>query len=203
MAQSKKETYYDVLKVDRKATMAEIVAAYHTARSAFSRDSVATYSLFSTEDTQQILARLDEAYHVLSNADRKRTYDERLKTDGDDATPAPGEKDLLSETAVMTASVPPPAASPEVPVPSSVTGTVLRTIREQRQLSVEDVARITKIPSKFIDAIEREKVGALPARVYLQGFVKNLATLYRLDPKKTVEAYLEGMDRTTTPVVLP
>lgn len=198
-----KETFYEVLKVDRKATIAEIVAAYHSARAAFARDSVATYSLFSPDDTQRILAKLDEAYHVLSNVERKRDYDERLGDGGaHDVFPEPAPDSPSKQTKAEPAahsgapatSVPAPAADLPQGGPDVVNGTILKSIREQRQLSVEDVSRITKIPSKFVVAIEQEKVDALPARVYLQGFVKNLATLYRLDPRKTVEAYLKSVD---------
>jgi cytoskeletal protein RodZ len=75
-----------------------------------------------------------------------------------------------------------------------VTGTRLREIREKRTLSLDDVSRITKIPTKFLRAIEEDDLKRMPARVYLQGFVKNLATLYRLNPKDTVKSYLEHID---------
>lgn len=204
-----KENLYEVLKVDRRATIAEVVAAYHSARAAFARDSVATYSLFSPDDTQRILAKLDEAYHVLSNVERKREYDERLGSDGgadfSEPTPEPAAKTTKGEStqaSAPTAAIP-PVGTPKDAGPDVVNGAILKSIREQRQLSVEDVSRITKIPAKFVFAIEQEKVDSLPARVYLQGFVKNLATLYRLDPRKTVEAYLKSVDTPPPAEVAP
>jgi curved DNA-binding protein CbpA len=209
-----KENFYEVLKVDRRATIAEIVAAYHSARAAFARDSVATYSLFSPDDTQRILAKLDEAYHVLSNVERKRDYDERLDADGgaepfnEPTTPEPRGKAAKSEPETAdappsAASAPPPSVETPAGGPEVVNGAILKSIREQRQLSIEDVSRITKIPSKFVLAIEQEKIETLPARVYLQGFVKNLATLYRLDPRKTVEAYLKSVETPPPAEVAP
>lgn len=200
-----KENFYEVLKIDRKATIAEVVAAYHSARAAFSRDSVATYSLFSSDDTQRILSKLDEAYHILSNVERKRDYDERLGADGNgdnyEPTEPPASKAPKGESnsTLPVPHLPSTADGAPLAGPDVVNGTILKSIREQRQLSIDDVSRITKIPSKFVAAIEQEKVEKLPARVYLQGFVKNLATLYRLDPRKTVEAYLKSVDAISPP----
>jgi len=217
MSKKPDETFYDILKIDRRATIAEIVAAYHHARNAFSRDSVATYSLFTNEETQSILARLDEAYQTLSNLEKKAEYDRSLdRLAQEDAPPPPPE--------------PPPAPPPEPPpAPSGIpltdgevrplalahvaasaaalpdypalNGAALKEIRERRGMSPQDVTRITRIPMKFLLAIEGDHAPGLPARVYLQGFVKNLATLYRLDPKTSVEAYLKTVDAPRAPPV--
>jgi hypothetical protein len=231
------ETFYDILKIDQRATISEIVAAYHSAKNAFSKDSVATYSLFSPEETQTILDRLEEAYLTLSNVDKKREYDRQLKLriesaevagvipdipempngaaplypaavpdplphDPDDdavnAMPATASEPAAPALAVAatdaaTAKASPTASSPPV-LEGPVTGTRLREIREKRTLSLDDVSRITKIPTKFLRAIEEDDLKRMPARVYLQGFVKNLATLYRLNPKDTVKSYLEHID---------
>jgi len=225
------ETYYDILKVDPKSTVAEIVAAYHTAKNAFSRDSVATYSLFSPEEAQAELDKLEQAYLNLSNIDKKRAYDRALHeklhgesnsmmppnmtelerrqnahshqgsrgnamTDNFDSPSSPARFASTgpnSNSPSATVENPPPAYSSTDPV----TGNVLREIREKRSLSADDVSRITKIPVKFIQAIESEDPKKLPARVYLQGFIKNLATLYKLDPKLAAKSYLDYTDGKT------
>jgi curved DNA-binding protein CbpA len=240
------ETFYDILKIDTRATISEIVAAYHSARNAFSKDSVATYSLFSTEETGAILDRLEQAYLTLSNVDKKREYDRQLQqklkseeslimaaeqesqsaqppdpavaaaesvfaTDlGEDLLGAPRVNDskvlhtdlpteFPTEGSAGTDAGPAPteAAAPAVATEwtdGPLSGQHLKEIREKRALSVDDVSRITKIPSKFIRAIESDDPRQLPARVYLQGFVKNLATLYRLDTKTAAKAYLQHVD---------
>jgi curved DNA-binding protein CbpA len=195
------ETYYDVLKVPRTATVSEIVAAYHTAKNAFSRESMATYSLFSAEETQAILDRLDEAFHTLANIEKKREYDHilELKAQNIDVPSMADmgmsrraelrgkkEKDLQKETEFT-------------PLPTDyageISGKFLKQLRERRSLSIEDVAKTTKIPLKYITAIESEDVKGLPARVYLQGFVKNLAALYKLDPQLVTKGYLDYTDK--------
>ncbi len=191
------ETFYDVLKVDKKASVAQIVSAYHAAKNAFSKDSVATYSLFSAEEAQAELAKLEEAYVTLTNQKKRFDYDKQLGESADltNATPVSVSIDAseVSEEAVLHA--PAANASDLSPTPAEITGITLREIRERRGLSLEDTARITKIPSKFIVALEQDNVEKMPARVYIQGFVKNLATLYKLDPVATAKTYTAYLDR--------
>lgn len=226
----RKETHYEVLKVSPRATVAEIVSAYHTAKNAFSKDSVATYSLFSPEEAQVELKRLEEAYLTLSNIEKRSEYDRRLakgegeaevggptltpvRTPSPTVAPSPQTASLdLGEplkvevipapAAIFTPTVPPSVPEATVPLsdPLPATGTAiegatLRGLREARGLSVDDVSRITKIPAKFIKAIEGEDKVRLPARVYIQGFVKNLATLYKLDPVSASKTYLQHLEK--------
>lgn len=194
-------TYYDRLKVDRASNIAEIVAAYHCAKSAFSKDSLATYSLFSAEEIQIELSRLEEAYLTLSNSDKKRDYDRLLalkasQTGPADETPQPAAE-LAAEdlTQKMEEAVLPPAEP--ITANTDITGGFLRDIRTRRGLSLDDVSRITKIPTKFLKSIEDEDIARLPARVYVQGFIKNIAALYKLDPPSTAIAYLNYIDSRT------
>jgi curved DNA-binding protein CbpA len=200
----KDETYYDILKIERTATIAEIVAAYHAAKNAFSKDSVATYSLFNPEEVQEVLGRLEEAYLTLSNLEKRADYDRRLitKDEGGFFENSP------SATPNRTSSG---GNEPELKVivggaesvmeinPDDVSGKFLKDIREKRGLTVDDVSRITKIPSKFLRAIEEDDLKKMPARVYCQGFVKNLASLYKLDPAVAVKGYLAHLDRLSPP----
>lgn len=195
------ETFYDLLKVPRSANIGEIVAAYHSARSAFSKDSVATYSLFSAEEIQIELGKLEEAYLTLSNVDKKREYDKILvrKAASDPSSLAASLAASISTPHVPAEKIEPEAAPSPPPhvSPEDVSGPFLQQVRSHRGLSVDDVSRITKIPTKFLKAIESEDVKHLPARVYVQGFIKNIATLYKLDPAATASAYLNSIDSHT------
>jgi len=196
------ESYYEVLNLSRKSSISEIIAAYHSAKSAFSRQSLATYSLMSQQETQAILGRLEEAYLVLSNPEKKREYDRLINQEGtvmDQTTPTKNQPLRPVVAAVPTEPALDTAATQteeiEVSQPDRVIdGNFLRQVRERRQLSIEDVARITKIPSKFIRSIEEGNKKTIPARVYAQGFLKNIAALYKLDPQATAVAYLKYMD---------
>jgi len=204
MVREKLETYYDILKVDRRATVAEIVSAYHSAKNAFSKDSVATYSLFNPEEVQSVLAKLEEAYLTLSNLEKRVEYDRQLAAhaDGGEFPPSMTELERKQNAQMSTKDETPAPAAPVSAVDISadfdlnaINGQMLREIRDRRGLSLDDVARITKIPSKFLRAIEADDFKNMPARVYIQGFVKNLAALYRLDPGALVKAYLAFLNQ--------
>lgn len=194
------DTFYELLKVQRTANVAEIVAAYHTARSAFSKDSVATYSLFSAEEIQIELTQLEEAYLTLSNIDKKREYDRRLTLKGPELAKQPAALNPLRQAGGAAPKQDEPVEAsppPEPPRTDDMSGSFLKQMRMHWGLSLDDVARITKIPAKFIRSIEAEDIKTLPARVYVQGFIKNLATLYKLDPKTTASSYLNSIDSRT------
>ncbi|GEM_PF-1304047 len=240
------EDFYRLLGIGRGATISEVAAAYHQSKSAYSKDSPATYSLFTPEENGATLAKLEKAYLTLSNIDKKREYDRWLDGEAQNLdtpfspksnTPTDmpsffqnlsGNKTPEAEHTASSSNVSDSAAAPYVAavkntvvnstVSSAATaadsnlvttasdltgvggmnGPALKHVREKLGLTAEDVCRITKIPLRFLKAIEGTNPDDLPARVYLQGFIKNLAKLYHLDPKVTVEAYL-----TTVPATPP
>ena len=80
-----------------------------------------------------------------------------------------------------------------------MTGEALRRVREARGLSLKDLAARTKIGHWHLDNIEREKYPALPALVYLRGFLGSLARELKLDPVRVSRSYLEQMAKTHPP----
>lgn len=60
-------------------------------------------------------------------------------------------------------------------------GERLREAREAKGLSLDDVARQTRIPIRHLEHIEREEWDALPAITYSVGFVRNYANAVGLD----------------------
>jgi hypothetical protein len=69
-------THYDILELPSDATPQEIREAYVRAKNTFNKDSVALYSLIAPEEREQILKRIEEAYVVLSNPEKRREYDQ-------------------------------------------------------------------------------------------------------------------------------
>lgn len=187
--------YYEILQVNPDASVTEIVSAYHAAKSAYSGDSVATYTLMSNEEVEAELKKIEEAYQILSHGDKRAQYNRLL---GGSLVEKPSMTQLTPssppETPVDNLAAPAPTAQTEVDgLPSPFNGRALQQLRTQRNLSLEDVARITKIPLRFIKAIEEENPG-MPTRVYLQGFVKNLGTLYKVSGANASKRFLEHLD---------
>lgn len=68
-------------------------------------------------------------------------------------------------------------------------GNVLTTAREKMGLSIEDVAQITKIRSKYIQALETGNMDAIPGKVYALGFLKSYCEVLNLDYKELQEYF--------------
>jgi curved DNA-binding protein CbpA len=81
------ESHYDVLDIRPEASLQEVREAYLKAKSAFSRDSVALYSLISAEEREEMLARIENAYEVLSDPEKRKLYDESRGGAGADFHP--------------------------------------------------------------------------------------------------------------------
>jgi curved DNA-binding protein CbpA len=67
---------YDVLELTPDATPQEIRSAYLRLKSSYSKDNIAHYTLFSREETESMLQKIENAYLMLSNPERRRAYDQ-------------------------------------------------------------------------------------------------------------------------------
>ncbi|HIK28951.1 MAG: DUF4115 domain-containing protein [Oscillatoriaceae bacterium SKW80] len=62
-----------------------------------------------------------------------------------------------------------------------IIGAKLRQVREELEISLEEVAIYTKIRYKLLQALEEGKVEQLPEPVYVQGFIRRYADALGLD----------------------
>jgi cytoskeleton protein RodZ len=62
-------------------------------------------------------------------------------------------------------------------------GETLRQARRARNLSLEDVERETRIPGKYLAALEDQEYAALPTLVYARGVLRAYARFLDLDPE--------------------
>src|SRR3982751_2680374 len=60
-------------------------------------------------------------------------------------------------------------------------GERLRAAREEKKLSLEDIAAQTRIPQRHLESIETADWDKLPAPTYTTGFAKSYATAVGLD----------------------
>lgn len=70
--------YYEILEVDRDAPQTEIHKAYQRAKSTYSVDNPALYSMFSKDEARELVRMIEEAYSVLGNQALRRNYDTHL-----------------------------------------------------------------------------------------------------------------------------
>ncbi len=78
-------------------------------------------------------------------------------------------------------------------------GQYLRSQRELRQISLEEVAAGTKIGIHLLRALEEERWESLPAEVFVKGFIKSYAEYIGLDPEDTLLRY-EAIKQKEAPI---
>ena len=60
-------------------------------------------------------------------------------------------------------------------------GETLQQARLARGVTLEDAERVTRIPRRYLEALEQENYGILPAPVYARGFLRSYAGYLGLD----------------------
>lgn len=71
-------------------------------------------------------------------------------------------------------------------------GETLQRARQAKGITIEDAERVTRIPRKYIEALELENYGILPAPVYARGFLRSYAGYLGLDPKELLPFFPVG-----------
>jgi cytoskeleton protein RodZ len=89
-----------------------------------------------------------------------------------------------------------PGNAPRAPAEDdgSDVGSELREARQRLGLSVDDVARSTKIRVTMLLAIEANRRDQLPAPIYMRGFVRAFAREVGLDPDDTARRFVDQFE---------
>lgn len=87
-------------------------------------------------------------------------------------------------------------AGPVPPVQrESGIGELLRDTRQAKGLSLEEVERDTRINRLYLEALEAEHFDALPAPVYVRGFMRSYARYLELDPEEAARSVPTDLPR--------
>ncbi len=71
-------------------------------------------------------------------------------------------------------------------------GETLRRARQARGITVEDAERATRIPRRYLEALEQENFSILPAPVYARGFLRSYSGYLGLDPTELLPFFPVG-----------
>jgi len=82
-------------------------------------------------------------------------------------------------------------------------GQRLQRERIQKKLTIEDVAKATKIKAVFLAAIEKGEYTKLPSPAYAQGFVRNYASYLGLPKGEITALFKREFDEKKAYKVLP
>ncbi len=69
-------------------------------------------------------------------------------------------------------------------------GSKMRRAREERGLSLRQIADITKFSVSALEALERNDISRLPGGIFSRAFVRSYALEIGLDPEQTVREFL-------------
>jgi cytoskeleton protein RodZ len=74
-------------------------------------------------------------------------------------------------------------------------GPLLRRTREQRGVTLDDVARETRLSKRYLVALEEEAIAKLPGGTYNRAYLKTYATFLALQPETLLRDYAVEADR--------
>lgn len=197
-----KYNYYDILEVSSHCPQHEITTAYERAKSTYSVDNPAIYTMFNQEEARELLKMVEEAYSVLGNKILRTLYDEKIGQQKPHSSLTfeslqAESKSLFSETPKKSV----PANSEkyivdsdfekELSIKTDWSGEDLKKVREYKKIPIERMSEITKISSYYIQAIEKTDVKNLPAYVFVRGYVSQISKSLGLDEKKVCDSYMK------------
>jgi len=68
-------------------------------------------------------------------------------------------------------------------------GEIIRTARQKRGLSIEQLSVLTKIDSKYIDALEANRYHDLPSETFIKGFIRNIGQRLSHNPDELIAIF--------------
>ncbi|WP_058307750.1 helix-turn-helix domain-containing protein [Gracilibacillus massiliensis] len=72
-------------------------------------------------------------------------------------------------------------------------GERLKQERELKNMSLEEVQKMTKIQARYLDAIEQERFNVMPGSFYVRAFIKEYANVLGLNAEELMEEYKDDL----------
>jgi len=200
--------FYELLEIAFDASPFEVHQAYKEMTQLYHDDSLASYSFFSREEREEILAKLDEAYSTLMDEKRRSRYDQSLIERGilEKATQYQGDRIRLglmydakraaANTALRTRDRLKPIVSSnpviqEILANDVLSGSDLKKIRDELGISLEEISELVKVRIVYLHAIEDDQFEKTPSRIFLKGFLRAYAQCIGLDAETVTSRYLK------------
>jgi DnaJ-class molecular chaperone len=200
--------FYELLEVPFDASPFEIHHAYKEMRQLYHNDSLESYSFFSREEREKILAKLDEAYSTLINDNKRYHYDQlliergifeegmRYQKDQKKLSLISDSKDSPINMALRIRDRLKPIASSnpmiqEILARDVLSGEDLKKIRDELGISLEEIAEVAKVRMVYLRAIEEDQFEKTPPRIFLKSFLRAYAQCMGLDGDIVASRYLK------------
>ncbi len=188
------DNHYTILHLAPGASAAEIVQAYREIKLIFQPDSLAAYSLYAQDELEHILADIEEAYVVLSDSDKRQSYDKAMNF-----TPPSINHDVMtSKLQPAKSSIAEKLDATAMSHPSHINGKKLKKIRKTKSITLDEVASLTKISKSYLKAIEADDFSSFPAPIYTKSYLKQYAAAIGVEPELVLQAYKATMNANPT-----
>lgn len=79
-------------------------------------------------------------------------------------------------------------------------GELLRKTREEKGFSLNDIQEATKIQRRYLEAIEKGNLDALPGQFYARAFIRRYAEILGLNPEELLNQYANEIPAPVTPI---
>jgi len=173
MGKDSLQASYDLFGLSHEASMDEVEGSFRELRNLYSEGSLATYSLLDDTDRQEKLDSLREAYDRILQS-HSHPPDNEVSSEG-------GEEHFADESQKVRID----ADFQQMP------GLFLQQTRKALGLSLQDVAKRTKVRSSLLQDIEEQRFDFLPAPVYLRGFLREFARMVNVpDANTLIDAFM-------------
>jgi curved DNA-binding protein CbpA len=193
----REQNYYEIFEIPPEATKKQIEQAYELAKKTYGDNSLASYSLFDSDERKELIRRIHLAYETLSDEERRKKYDMEVMGRSVPGpmirtNPEPMEK---HSTAAAAVTIDPKVEKYEPIDVATLTGEQLRKIRERRGIPLQEIASKTRINITYFEFLERNQYRSLPPSVYLRSYISQYASVLGLDPKAVSERILSLAER--------
>ena len=205
---TKELSYYEILNVPEDADSTRIREAFFKLSSTYQESNQALYSILDESGLEGELEKINRAYEVLSDPEKRKKYDLEFSLDQDfdsDLTMPlhPVDENFVTQSLVSTYHAPIRAKNcREVNYQAELArliedsdlgdGNFLRQLRRLAGIETLEMQSAIKISIGMLNALEENKFDYLPQPVYVKGFLRNFCNhLGVKDPEPIVKAYME------------
>lgn len=194
--------YYELLNIPPNASQEDVEQAYKSAQETYAFSNQAIKEVFTEEESVMFLKIVEEAYQVLGNCELRKIYDEKTSSSSGRTEEVVSEMLLIIEDLQkkqLAEQAKPPFVRDEVfeieiSSCSNWTGSMLKRLREYKQLTAENVYEKTKINPWYVTAVEDMDAHNLPAPVFVRGYVVQIAKLFGLNEKLVADTYMKNFN---------
>jgi curved DNA-binding protein CbpA len=200
-----KSNFYEILELNTNAAQHEITTAYDRAKTTYSGDNPAIYTIFSDQEARELLSMIEEAYSILGNKTLRNIYDQRLlgqsKINPEDLTYDSilnASRLIFQDSKVDTKKatfVRNEELEKEIAACTEWNGDMLKKVREYKNVTLEKLSEIIKVNSFYIKAIEAMTPNNLPAPVFVRGYVIQMAKELGLNAKVVADSYMKNYSK--------